>query len=194
MRAHVSLALLHSLCPGLWRYSINPRPSWACCNNVAGRDSTTEADIWGVGGDRWVDGGPGPGTSPMPAPLAQPWGPWGWHRALSLAAVPTRQSRPSRVSECQILGSRLASALSRASLTERPVWGRGACWGGPLPLGTRRASGLRSSQASLGYTAGCWISEVTTKTWLELMAQWYKSYLVMMGTRSSCPGPQPLAS
>lgn len=29
---------------------------------------------------------------------------------------------------------------------------------------------------------------------LEFMALWYKRYLVMMGTRPSCPGPDPWAS
>lgn len=42
------------------------------------------------------------------------------------------------------------------------AWGREASWGGPLPLGTRRASGLRASQASLGHIAGCWVRELTT--------------------------------
>jgi hypothetical protein len=62
----------------------------------------------------------------MPAPLVQPRGPWGWHRALSLAAVPTQQSRPSRVWECQILGfgEGLASALSRESLSSGVGEGR----------------------------------------------------------------------
>lgn len=80
------------------------------------------SDIWVSGGggvtDGWMEA-----RDPVPARCLHPWlgpgGPWGWHGALSLAAVPTRQSRPSPVSECQILGSRrgLASALSRESLS-----------------------------------------------------------------------------
>lgn len=82
--------------------------------------------------------------------------------SLSLAAVPTQQSRPSRVSECQILGLGRDWLLPFQGKVLAVMWGRGTSWGGPLPLGTRRISGLRASQASLGHFEGCWVREVTT--------------------------------
>lgn len=56
-----------------------------------------------------------------------------------------------QVGFCPFKGkSYLAVAVGEGSLPGRA----------PSPE-TRRASGLRASQASLGYTAGCWVSEVT---------------------------------
>lgn len=63
-------------------------------------------DIWVLGGGV-TDGSMEAGALYQPDAWAQtPREPWGWHWSLPLAAVPTRESRPGRILECQLLRCR----------------------------------------------------------------------------------------
>lgn len=66
-----------------------------------------------------MEGGLGPGTSPMPAPLAQPPGTLGLARGSLLGCSPysAKQARSSLGMSDSGIGEGLASALSRESLS-----------------------------------------------------------------------------